>query len=118
MRKQGFRAVKIRMRHEDFRRDLEVVSTVREAVGDTMEIMVDANQGWRMPGDIRQPWDVKRALYVARALEQYSIYWLEEPLDHANFAGLSELRRATSLRIAPGGPNLSPAPFRHSLSQP
>src|SRR5260370_41913200 len=112
MRKQGFRAVKIRMRHEDFRRDLEVVSTVREAVGDTMEIMVDANQGWRMPGDIRQPWDVKRALYVARSLEQYSIYWLEEPLAPANFAGLSELRRATCLRVCTWGPYRRPAAFR------
>ena len=111
-REQGFRAVKIRMRHEDIQRDLEVVSSVRDAVGDTMEIMVDANQGWRMPGDLRRPWDLKRALYVARALEQYGIYWLEEPLDHDDFAGLSELRRATSLRIAVGELNRSPADFR------
>ncbi len=111
-REQGFRAVKIRMRHEDIQRDLEVVSSVREAVGNTMEIMVDANQGWRMPGDVRRPWDLKRALYVARELEQYGVYWLEEPLDHADFAGLSELRRATSLRIAVGELNRSPADFR------
>ncbi len=111
-REQGFRAVKIRMRHEDLRRDLEVLSAVREAVGDTMEIVVDANQGWRMPGDLRRPWDFKRALAVARELEQYGIYWLEEPLDHSDFAGLSELRRATSLRIAVGELNRSPADFR------
>ncbi len=111
-REQGFRAVKIRMRHEDIRQDLEVVSSVREAVGDTMEIMVDANQGWRMPGDVRRPWDVKRALSVAQALEPYGVYWLEEPLDHADFTGLSELRHATSLRIAAGELNRSLADFR------
>jgi D-galactarolactone cycloisomerase len=116
-REQGFRAVKIRMRHEEVRRDLAVVAAVREEVGETMEIMVDANQGWRMPGDTRRPWDVKRALQVARELEHYGVYWLEEPLEHANFAGLAELRRATSLRIAVGELNRSPADFREFVSQ-
>ena len=116
-RQQGFRAVKIRMGHEDFRRDLEVLSAVREAVGDTMEIVVDTNQGWRMPGDTRRPWDLKRALSVARELEQYGVYWLEEPLDHTNFTGLTELRRATSLRIAVGELNRSPADFREYTVQ-
>jgi len=115
-RAQGFRAVKIRMRHEDVRRDLEVISAVREAVGDSMEIMVDANQGWRMPGDTRRPWDVKRALSVALELEKYGVYWLEEPLDHTDFAGLAELRRATSLRIAVGELNRSPADFREFIT--
>jgi D-galactarolactone cycloisomerase len=111
-REQGFRAVKIRMRHDDYQRDVEVVAAVREAVGDTMEIVVDTNQGWRMPGDLRRPWDLKQALSVAHQLEPYGIYWLEEPLDHTDFVGLSELRRATSLRIAVGELNRSPADFR------
>ncbi|BCL83255.1 isomerase [Ktedonobacteria bacterium brp13] len=115
-REQGFRAVKIRMRHEDVQRDLEVVAAVRQAVGDTMEIMVDANQGWRMPGDLRRPWDLKRAVYVAHELEKYGVYWLEEPLDHDNFTGLAELRRSTSLRIAVGELNRSPADFREFVT--
>ena len=36
-------------------------SGVREAVGDRLEIMVDANQGWRMPGDRAPRWDVATA---------------------------------------------------------
>ena len=28
------------------------MEAVREAVGRRMEIMVDLNQGWRMPGDV------------------------------------------------------------------
>ena len=111
-REQGFRAVKIRMRHDDFRRDLEVVSAVREAVGNTMEIMVDTNQAWRMPGDTRLPWEMKHALAVACELEKYGVYWLEEPLDHTDFTGLTELRRATPLRIAVGELNRSLADFR------
>ena len=38
------------VRPEDWRTDIEAVALVREAVGSDMEIMVDANQGWRMPG--------------------------------------------------------------------
>lgn len=117
LREQGFRALKIRMRHDDFQRDIEVISAVREAVGDTMEMMVDANQGWRMPGDVRRPWTFKEALRVARELEHYDIYWLEEPLDHDDFAGLAELRRATSLQIAVGELNRGPADFREFVTQ-
>lgn len=116
LREQGFRAVKIRTHPVEVQRDLDVVAAVRKAVGNTMEIMVDVNQGWRMPGDTRRPWDVKQALAVAKALERYDIYWLEEPLDHDNFVGLAELRRSTSLRIAVGELNRSPADFREFVS--
>lgn len=112
LRELGFRAVKLRMRHDDFRRDLEAVSAVHEAVGETMEIMVDTNQAWKMPGDPRRPWELKHALTVARELEPYGVYWLEEPLSHMDYAGLTELRRSTSLRIAVGELNRDIADFR------
>jgi len=80
LRDRGIKAVKIRFSHRDWRRDVEVVEQVRQAVGSTMQIMVDVNQGWRMPGDLRTPWDVPTATAVARALEGLDVYWLEEPL--------------------------------------
>ena len=55
---RGVRAVKLRFHHADWRDDVAVVERVREAVGREMEIMVDANQGWRMPGDREPRWDV------------------------------------------------------------
>ena len=45
--------------------DLAVVRAVRDAVGDALELMVDCNQGWRMPWDTAPPWDVERATEVA-----------------------------------------------------
>ena len=42
--------------------------------------MVDANQGWRMPGDREGRWDVPTAARCARELERLGVYWLEEPL--------------------------------------
>ena len=52
LREQGFRALKIRIDKERPQDGLEAVEAVREAVGASMEIMVDLNQGWRMPGDV------------------------------------------------------------------
>jgi len=99
---RGVRAVKIRFHNPDWRRNLAVVEAVRTAVGGRMEIMVDANQGWRMPGDRAPRWDVAAAAQCARALEELAVYWLEEPLRCDDWRGYAALRRRTSLRIAAG----------------
>ena len=49
---QGFRAVKVRIARDRLDEGIAVVAAVRDAVGDRLEIMVDLNQWWRMPGDI------------------------------------------------------------------
>lgn len=98
----GIRAVKLRFHAEDWREDLTVVETVREAVGNRVEIMVDANQGWRMPGDRTPRWDVATAVQCARALEQLGVYWLEEPLRTDDVDGYASLRSASGIRIAAG----------------
>jgi L-alanine-DL-glutamate epimerase-like enolase superfamily enzyme len=102
MHDAGVRAVKIRFHYSDWRRDVEVVETVRAAVGSSMEIMVDANQGWRMPGDRETGWDVATAAQCAGALERLGVYWLEEPLRTDDVDGYAALRRRTSLRLAAG----------------
>ena len=102
LRDAGVRAVKIRCHHADWREDVAVVEAVRGAVGDGLQIMVDANQGWRMPGDREARWDVATAAQVARALEPLGVYWLEEPLRTDDPAGYAALRRLTSLRLAAG----------------
>ena len=57
LRDAGVKAVKIRFHHPDWRDDVRVVKAVREAVGRDLEIMVDANEGWRMAGDLEPRWD-------------------------------------------------------------
>ncbi len=99
---QGVRAVKLRFHHSDWRDDVAVVEAVRDAVGHRLEIMVDANQGWRMPGDRTPRWDVATAAQCARALEELGVYWLEEPLGTDDVEGYAALRAATGLRIAAG----------------
>jgi D-galactarolactone cycloisomerase len=99
---KGVKAVKLRFCDADWRRDLELVERVREGVGAGVELMVDANQGWRMAGDRRDRWDVATASQCARALEQLGVYWLEEPLPTEDVEGYATLRRRTLLRIAAG----------------
>ena len=102
LRDAGVPAVKLRLHSRDWRVDLPGIEAVRDAVGDDMEIMVDANQGWRMPGDLTPRWDVATAASFARELERLGVYWLEEPLPTDDVEGYAELRRGTSVRIAAG----------------
>jgi D-galactarolactone cycloisomerase len=102
LRDRGVKAVKLRFHHPDWRHDVEVVERVRDAVGAGVDLMVDANQGWRMAGDREARWDVATASQCARALERLAVYWLEEPLRTDDVSGYATLRRRTSLRIAAG----------------
>jgi len=102
LRDAGIRAVKLRFHHADWRKDVAAVEAVRDAVGPGVEIMVDANQGWRMPGDLEPRWDVATAAQCARALEPLGVYWLEEPLRTDDVDGYRALRSRIDLRIAAG----------------
>jgi D-galactarolactone cycloisomerase len=97
----GIRATKIRLHSRDWRIDLPVIEAVREAVPE-LEVMVDANQGWRMPGDLTPRWDLATATEFAGELERLGIYWLEEPLPTEDIDGYAALGGSSELRIAAG----------------
>jgi L-alanine-DL-glutamate epimerase-like enolase superfamily enzyme len=99
---QGFAGMKVRFHRGDWRDDIEALTAVREEVGDKLTLMVDCNQGWRMPWDTETPWALKDALQVARHLETLNVYWMEEPLHRGDYEGMAALRQATDLRIAGG----------------
>lgn len=105
IRAQGFRALKLRFYADSIGENLEAARAVRDAVGPEMALLVDANQGWRMPWDTRAPWHLKTALHVADALHELGAYWLEEPLHRHDYHGLAELRRHARVRIAGGESN-------------
>ena len=79
-RPRASRRMKIRFRRGDWRDDIRALEAVRARLGDELELMVDCNQGWRMPWDTEPPWTLKDALPVARELERLGVYWMEEPL--------------------------------------
>lgn len=115
----GFLAMKIRFGRPSIADDLAVVAAIRDAVGDELTLMVDCNQGWRMPWDTAPPWDVATAWSVARQLMEHDVYWMEEPLHRGDVAGMTELRRRVrddgSMRIAGGEMTREPYEFRALL---
>jgi L-alanine-DL-glutamate epimerase-like enolase superfamily enzyme len=99
---QGFAALKLRFHRDDWRDDVRALEAVRSRVGERLELLVDCNQGWRLPWDTESSWTFKDALTVARELERLKVYWMEEPLHRADKAGMRALREATGLRVAGG----------------
>jgi len=101
-REAGFRAVKIRIDRRDVPSGLAAVRATRQAVGDDLDIMVDLNQGWRMPGDISPALDVAAVRRLARELAELGVLWLEEPLPARDLSGMRALREQAGIRVAGG----------------
>jgi D-galactarolactone cycloisomerase len=102
LREHGFRALKIRVSRERPAEGIAAVRAVRRAVGASMEIMVDLNQAWRMPGDIDPALDPGSARRIVEELRDLGVLWVEEPLPGADLAGMARLRAETGVRIAAG----------------
>ncbi|MGD9996479.1 MAG: mandelate racemase/muconate lactonizing enzyme family protein [Ilumatobacteraceae bacterium] len=117
----GFEAMKVRFGRPSIDDDLAVVSAIRDAVGDRLTVMVDCNQGWRMPWDTARPWDLDIAVRVADRLQAEEVYWMEEPLHRGDYDGMTELRRHVhetgSMRIAGGEMTREPYEFRELLAR-
>jgi D-galactarolactone cycloisomerase len=101
---RGYRAVKLRLSGATIADDVALIAACREAVGERMTILVDANQAGKLPG---QPnpgvtWDFPRALATARELAALGVGYLEEPLSYRSEAEGAQLRAAQLLPIAGG----------------
>ena len=101
-RDRGFKAIKLRVDPWRFESGVRAVEAVREAVGGSMEIMVDINQAWRMAGDARRSIDPAAARKIAARLRDLDVFWLEEPLLLSDVEGLKSLRSSGSPRVAGG----------------
>jgi len=93
---RGYRSMKIKIGRNLERPELDIdfVRTIREAVGDEIQLMVDANCAY---GE-----DVATAMRVGRAMQDLGIYWFEEPLSPDNIEGNAQLAAALDIRIALG----------------
>lgn len=113
LKEQNWRAIKLRLHHETLAEDIRTVQKVREAVGEDMIIMIDANQAqskseWQ-PGVI---WDYQRAEDTARALQDLNCEWLEEPRPRFAFDELARLSASVEIPIAGGESNEYPHEFQ------
>ncbi|HVP00195.1 MAG TPA: mandelate racemase/muconate lactonizing enzyme family protein [Bryobacteraceae bacterium] len=88
-REMGFSAYKMRPGNGP-EADLEAVRLMRQATGPDFDIMVDAHTWWRMGNKSYSRETVEQ---LAKAMAEYRILWLEEPLppdDHDAYVALNE----------------------------
>lgn len=91
-KKRGFSAVKVKVGSPDLDRDLHRLNKVREALGSSVRIMMDANQGL----------SVGNALKLSHAVQDLGITWFEEPVSNTDFAGYELIRSKTGISLAMG----------------
>lgn len=70
----------------------ELVATLREAVGASVEIMTDAWMSWNVP----------YTLAMARRLERYRPFWIEEPVLPDKIESYAAIRRQSPVPTAGG----------------
>jgi L-rhamnonate dehydratase len=90
---------------EGMQRNLELVRTVREVVGQSVDIMADAYMGWSLDY-------AKRMLPL---LEPFHLRWLEEPVIPDDTRGYAELKKYGRVPIAGGEHEFTLFGFRDLL---
>jgi L-fuconate dehydratase len=80
----GFTALKLKVGSPDPERDLRRAKIVREAAGDKVRVMVDANQQWTLP----------QAMKICRRLRVINPFWIEEPTHPDDVLGHKKLADA------------------------
>lgn len=91
-RETGIGGIKIKVGQPDSKADLKRVEAVRGVLGDDFPLAVDANQQWDRP----------KATRMGRILEQYDLFWIEEPLDAYDAEGHAALAAQLATPIATG----------------
>jgi L-alanine-DL-glutamate epimerase-like enolase superfamily enzyme len=86
-------------------RDLERVGRVREALGDEIELYVDANGAY----------DRKQAIRLAREFADLGVTWFEEPVSSDDLEGLREVRDQSTTEVAAGEYGYDLAYFQRML---
>ncbi len=109
-REQGYTAIKIRI-GASLEEDIERIRAIRAKVGNRMDILADAGQCYT-----DHPWTDFTALQVARKLEPFDLFWLEEPLHPDNIEGFRRLCGATTIPIATGENEFTRFGFMQLLS--
>jgi L-rhamnonate dehydratase len=108
---EGYQAMKLRFGWgptdgaAGMHKNVDLVRTVRETVGDGIDVMADAYMGWTLDY-------AKRMLPL---LEQFNLRWLEEPVIPDDIHGYAELKSYARIPIAGGEHEFTVYGFRDLL---
>ena len=108
---EGYRAMKMRFGWgptdgaAGMQKNVDLVRTVREVVGDGVDIMADAYMGWNL--------DYARRMIPL--LEKFNLRWLEEPVIPDDMQGYVSLKAMNRIPIAGGEHGFTQYEFRDML---
>lgn len=85
---EGFRILKIKC-GVDPQKDIEVIKQIRNAVGDEIDLRIDANQGY----------DQQTALHVLQEMKKYNLTEAEQPLPFWDVHGMAEVNKLSPIPI-------------------
>jgi len=89
----GYKAIKLKVGGTTLEEDVARVKAVRQALGDEINIMLDANRAW----------DVKTAIEAAHRFADCHPRWIEEPIQwYDDLRAMSFLRQHTHIPLASG----------------
>jgi len=77
---------------EDFDLSIDIVTAVREAVGDSIDLLIEGHSRF----------DVATAVELASKLAPLRPAWFEEPVPHTNISAMVEVARRSPVPIATG----------------
>ncbi|MBM3489843.1 MAG: mandelate racemase/muconate lactonizing enzyme family protein [Alphaproteobacteria bacterium] len=100
----GFRALKMKIGLGP-KPDLALATAVRQAIGDDIDLMVDANRCYT----------AREALPLGRELERLGVAWFEEPVANEDRQGYRDLAQALDMPIAGGEGEFTRWGFRDLL---
>ena len=89
---QGFQAVKLRVGGADVEKDIQRVKEVRQAVGGSVEIRIDANE-YHTPAS---------AVGLISRLEPFDLAWVEDPIPGGDIEGFAYLRAKIRVPLEAG----------------
>ena len=83
---KGFKALKVKVGVNP-PEDVERIKRIREAIGDNVQIRIDANQGWTP----------KQAIEVLNKIEKFKIQFAEQPVPSEDIKGLMEVKKKSPI---------------------
>lgn len=89
---RGIGGIKMKVGHPDHKQDIARVEAIRKHFGDSVPLMVDVNQQW----------DRTTAMRMGKALDEFGLQWIEEPLDAYDVAGHKLLSDALITPVGTG----------------
>jgi len=115
---EGWKAIKVRLHHNDEKLDVLTVKKIQDSVGGNLDILVDANQAQSSyPWQAGVIWDLDRAKRMNQKMHELGCYWLEEPRPRYNFDELNELVSMNMTKISGGENNTVVSDFYEMVNK-